>query len=189
MGIAKAALPWDGTTLLDHVVRVIAAAVAGPIVVVRSRDQVLPGLTHPVQVVEDAAEGRGPLQGFATGLRAVGTAADRVFVAATDLPLLRPSVVRCVVAGLVDPHDAVIPMIGGFPHPLTAAYRTDVADRADAMLADGTRSLRALLDALDVVRMDEVALRHDPAVAADDPHLRSFTDVDTPQDLAALADG
>ena len=71
MGRPKAALEWHGSTLLRRVVGLVARAVDGPVIVVRAPGQELPGLPREVEQVEDAREGRGPLQGLAAGLRAV----------------------------------------------------------------------------------------------------------------------
>ena len=75
MGSPKAALEWHGSTLLRRVVGIVARGVDGPVVVVRAPGQELPGLPDGVELVEDAREGRGPLQGLAAGLAAVRDAA------------------------------------------------------------------------------------------------------------------
>src|SRR3954447_22279597 len=82
MGTPKAALEWHGSTLLRHVVGIVARGVDGPVVVVRAPGQDLPSLPANVDVVEDAREGRGPLQGLASGLAAVATSA--AYVSSTD---------------------------------------------------------------------------------------------------------
>jgi len=74
------------------------------------------------------------LLGLATGLAAAGRAAGAAFVCATDLPLLHPAFVRCLVAALrapaADPVDVVLPVVAGTWHPLAAAYRTGLAGEA-----------------------------------------------------------
>ena len=76
MGTPKAALEWHGSTLLRRVVGLVARTVDGPVVVVRAPGQELPALPDGVELVEDAREGRGPLQGLAAGLAAVGDRAE-----------------------------------------------------------------------------------------------------------------
>ena len=97
MGTPKAALEWHGSTLLRRVTGIVARATGGPIVVVRAPGQELPALPRGVEVTEDAREGRGPLQGLAAGLAAVGGRAEVTFVSSTDAPLLHPAFVRLVV--------------------------------------------------------------------------------------------
>src|SRR3954447_17336652 len=71
MGRPKAALEWHGSTLLRRIVGIVARAVDGPVVVVRAPGQALPPLPDAVEVVADAREGRGPLQGRGAGLNTV----------------------------------------------------------------------------------------------------------------------
>ena len=93
MGRPKANLEWHGSTLLHRVTGIVGRAVDGPVVVVRAPDQELPELPPGVRVVEDAAEGRGPLQGLAAGLAAVAGEAELAYVSSTDVPLLHPAFV------------------------------------------------------------------------------------------------
>src|SRR5215218_10460486 len=78
MGTPKAWLEWHGSTLLRRVCGIVARGAGGPVVVVRAPAQELPELPDGVRVVEDAREGRGPLQGLLAELRAVD--ADVAFV-------------------------------------------------------------------------------------------------------------
>src|ERR671933_1300330 len=90
MGSPKAALEWHGSTLLRRVVGIVARGVDGPVVVVRAPGQPLPALPDGVEVVEDAREGRGPLQGIAAGLHAVGARGRPPFVSASHCSPLDP---------------------------------------------------------------------------------------------------
>ena len=96
MGTPKAWLDWHGTTLLRRTCAVVERGTAGPIVVVRAPGQELPELPSAVRIVEDACEGRGPLQGLLAGLSAVEE--EIAFVAATDMPFLHPRFVAAVCA-------------------------------------------------------------------------------------------
>jgi molybdenum cofactor guanylyltransferase len=185
MGEPKAQLPWQGTTLLGHVTGVLAESLPGPVVVVRAPGQWLPAVDEAVRVVEDPHEGLGPLQGIAAGLAAVVKEADVAFVAATDMPFLRPAFVRAAVAALAPDEDAAVPVVHGHRQPLAAAYRTRLASLA-AQLVDEKRLKPALLFARCRVRwLDEDALLSDPLLAATDPHLESVANLNTPEDYAA----
>src|SRR3954470_493537 len=116
MGTPKAALEWHGSTLLRRVAGIVARAVDGPVVVVRAPGQALPSLPANVEVVDDAREGRGPLQGLASGLAAVAT--EAAYVSSTDTPLLHPAFVRRVLRALGDDVDVVLPRAHGYPQPL-----------------------------------------------------------------------
>src|SRR5512133_3266476 len=126
MGTPKAALEWHGSTLLRRVAGIVERGVDGPVVVVRAPGQALPSLPSAVEVVEDAREGRGPLQGLAAGLAALDGRAEAAYASSTDAPLLHPAFVRRVMGALDADVDVVLPRAGGFPHPLAAAYRTSL---------------------------------------------------------------
>ncbi len=124
MGTPKAWLDWHGSTLLRRVCGIVARGTAGPVVVVRAPDQELPPLPDGVRVVDDAREGRGPLQGILAGLQAVD--ADVAFVASVDLPLLHPRFVAAVCRG-AEGVDVAVPHVAGYRQPLAAAYRPALA--------------------------------------------------------------
>ena len=96
MGTPKAWLDWHGTTLLRRACGIVARGAAGPVVVVRAPGQELPPLPAGVRVVEDAREGRGPLQGILAGLEAVD--AERRVRRVGRLPFLHPRFVAAVCA-------------------------------------------------------------------------------------------
>jgi molybdopterin-guanine dinucleotide biosynthesis protein A len=140
MGRPKATLEWHGSTFVRRVSGLVARVADGPVVVVRAPGQELPEL--PFEVVEDAREDEGPLQGIAAGLAALRGRAEIAYVSAVDVPLLDPTFVRRVVEAVGDA-DAAAP---AGPQPLAAAYRIELADTAERLLAEGERRARALLE-------------------------------------------
>ena len=185
MGQPKAALEWHGSTLLRRVVGLVQRGVDGPVVVVRAAGQPLPPLPASVDVLDDESDGRGPLQGMATGLGALQERAEHAFVCSTDLPLLHPAFVRAVTrAG--QGCDVALPVVAGSRQPLAACYRTGLAGRARALLAEGRPRPAFLLEGADVRVLDDLALLADPALAKADPALTSVTGANTPEQYAAL---
>ena len=182
MGTPKAGLEWHGSTLLRRIAGIVARGLEGPVVVVRAPGQALPALPPGVEVVEDAREGRGPLQGLAAGLAAVAATAEIAYASSTDVPLLHPRFVRHVVAALDDGVDVVLPHVGGFPHPLAAAYRTALLPEIDRLIAEDRMRPAFLYEACRVRRLDEAALLTDPALAALDPALDSVLNLNEPAD-------
>jgi len=185
MGTPKATLEWHGSTLLRRVTGIVARATGGPIVVVRAPGQDLPAMAKDVEVAEDAKEGRGPLQGLAAGLAAVDGRAEIAFVSSTDAPLLHPAFVRRVVGALDGEHDVALPQAGGFPHPLAAAYRTELLPSVQQLIAADRMRPAFLFETCRVQRLDEAALLADPAVAAYDPALDSVLNLNEPPDYEA----
>ena len=154
MGTPKAGLEWHGSTLVRHVAGVVGSA-AGPVVVVRAPGQELPTLPDGVRVVEDAREGRGPLEGLRAGLRGLEPAVEAAYVAAVDLPFLTPEAVRRALAALAGGADAAVPRAGGRAHPLAAAYRATVLAVVDGLLAGGRARMGDLLERLEITWLDE----------------------------------
>jgi len=185
MGSPKAALEWHGSTLLRRVCGIVGRAVDGPVVVVRAPGQKLPALPDAVEVVDDAREGRGPLQGLAAGLAAVRDRAAAAYVSSTDVPLLHPRFVARVLAALDDDTDVVLPHVGGFPQPLAAAYRTTLVDTVERLIAEDRMRPAFLFEAVRVRRLDAAALLADPALAALDPELQSVLNLNAPDDYEA----
>jgi molybdopterin-guanine dinucleotide biosynthesis protein A len=185
MGSPKAGLEWHGSTLLRRITGIVGRAVDGPVVVVRAPGQALPALPDDVEVVEDAREGRGPLQGLAAGLAAVRDRAPAAYASSTDVPLLHPRFVRQVLDALGDDADVVLPEIGGFPQPLAAAYRTELADVVERLIAEDRMRPAFLFEACRVRRLGAADLLADPALAALDPELESVLNLNEPGDYEA----
>lgn len=183
MGTAKAALEWHGSTLLRRTLAVLQRVVDGPVVAVAAPGQELPALPPAVEVVADPVEGRGPLQGIATGLAAVDTPV--AFVCSTDLPFLHPVFVRRVLRELTDDLDVVLPVARGFPQPLAAAYRTALAPTVTELIAAGRMRPAMLFEQVRVRRLDDAALVADRELVAADPELDSLLNVNEPADYDA----
>jgi molybdopterin-guanine dinucleotide biosynthesis protein A len=188
MGADKASLLWRGEPLVLHTLRAVQGGLVspsndqlqGPVVVVRAVGQELPLMPDGVEVVDDTEPGRGPLQGLRDALAALAGRTDVAFVAATDLPLLRPELVSLVLDAVQDDVDAAVPVVEGRRHPLAAAYRTSLLGFFDDLLAADERRLGAVLEQCRVRELDEETLR------LADPELASFVNVNAPEDIARL---
>lgn len=182
MGSPKAELEWHGSTLLRRVTGLVARAVDGPVVVVRAPDQGLPYLDGRVEVVADALEGRGPLQGLAAGLAAIDDRAEVAYVSSTDVPLLHPAFVRSVVGAFTDEVDIVLPEIGGYRQPLAAGYRVGLLGTVEELIASDRRKPAFLFERSRVLRLSDADLLRDRLVARLDPDLESVRNLNEPAD-------
>ena len=185
MGSPKAALDWHGSTLLRRVTGLARRTVEGPVVVVRAPGQELPALPASIEVVSDAHEGRGPLQGLEAGLAAVGDRAEVVYVSSTDVPLLHPAFIRHVIGAFTADVDVVLPEIHGFRQPLAAGYRTSLLSQVEALIAAGRLKPAFLFERCRVRRLDDAAMLRDGALAAGDPGLDSVRNLNEPSDYEA----
>jgi molybdopterin-guanine dinucleotide biosynthesis protein A len=182
MGAPKAALNWHGSTLLRRVTGLAQRTVDGPVVVVRAPGQALPAIHPSIVVVSDAREGRGPLQGLAAGLAAIGDRAEVAYVSSTDVPLLHPAFIRRVVDAFTTQVDVVLPEIHGFRQPLSAAYRTSLLPEIEGLIAADKLKPAFLFERCRVLRLDDAAMLRDASVAATDPELASVRNLNEPSD-------
>jgi molybdopterin-guanine dinucleotide biosynthesis protein A len=194
MGLAdrggKAAVMLEGRTLLGHVCNAVRPAV-DRLVVVAAADQPVASLAEIDTVIRDSRPGAGPLAGMADALRTAGADIDRAFVASCDVPLLRTALVRRLLDEVAMPGVAwAVPFVDGHPQVLVSALRPILRGEIEAHLAAGRRDPRGLLDRL-ATQADGDGTRVRLVPAADlldaDPELVSFTDIDTPADLARIA--
>ena len=95
MGRDKASLDFGGEPMLQRIVSLVSQVVnPSRIVVVASSYQVIPELPTSVRVARDRQTGRGPLEGFAAGLRVLQPQCDVVFLTSCDSPRLVPEFVE-----------------------------------------------------------------------------------------------
>jgi molybdopterin-guanine dinucleotide biosynthesis protein A len=183
MGRDKALLPFGpNEVLLQRVVRIVAeAAPAERIVCVAGAHQSLPALPDAVQVVRDVAPQLGPLAGLATGLAALEGRAAAVFACGCDAPLVTPAFVARMFDLLAERQIATV-WDGEHLHPLSAVYRTNVLPIAQSLLAEGARSLMALVDRCIARRVTAAELRDV------DPELDSLANCNTPEDYQRVVE-
>lgn len=185
----KAALVVGGETCLRRVCRAVAAVVPR-VIVVAGQGQTLPPLDLAWEIIRDTTPHAGPLAGIRDGLVQGMARVPRprwAFVASCDVPLLEPAVVRLLVeTARSSAARFVVPMVDGHPQVLAAVVACDLAP-AIASLAAAGRGPRGLLDELVVRQPTAVRFVAAADLAAVDPQLDSFLDIDTPADLARLA--
>ncbi len=185
MGSPKAALDWHGSTLLRRVTGLAMRTVDGPVVVVRAPDQPLPALHSTVEMVSDAREGRGPLQGLAAGLEALQGRAHVAYVSSTDVPLLHPAFIHRVLGAFTPDVDVVLPEVGGFRQPLSAGYRVSLLPQVEALVAADKLKPAFLYEQCRVLRLDDQAMLSDRTLARNDPDLASVRNLNEPSDYQA----
>ena len=174
MGRDKATLagPGGAGTLVEYVVSVVAAR-CEPVFVIAAPGQPLPQLE--ARVIRDEIQGLGPLPATGRGLRAGPTeaGAQYAFVCAVDMPLLAAELIDELTALAIKTDAEVVLPWDGRSHYLAAVYRTDLAERIDALVAAGERKMSALIDASDA---QQIVL----------PDSRALTNVNTDSEFRAL---
>ena len=167
--------PFGGEPLIRRVIGRVRRF-ADSVVVVANDDARVSELDLPdgVDSAVDLFPDMGPLGGIATGLSTART--EWATFCACDMPFVSPALFRSLLS-LRDGYDAVVPVIGGRPEPMHAAYSRTCLDAVVAKIE--ARRLRAS-SFFDDVR---VRLVEEDEVRAADPELRSFFNVNTQADL------
>lgn len=179
MGRDKATLPFGPEFMLQRVVRLVGKVVdPSQIVVVAAPRQPLPTLPIESAVAYDTTEYRGPLEGLASGLRALGARVDAVYASACDVPLLQPAFVERMFQLLGD-YDIAVPFDGQYHHPLAAVYRSPVLGHIQRLLDADRLRPRFLFEEVNTLEVPVDSLREV------DPQLATLENLNHPEDYVA----
>jgi molybdopterin-guanine dinucleotide biosynthesis protein A len=181
MGCSKAALRFGGSTIIERIVTELSAVFAEVVVV--TSPEATPDVSTieraGARVVEDRDPFQGPVGAIADGLRSLDCGA--AFVCSCDLPLIRKEVAAAICAELGEAEFAA-PEIDDRIQPLHAAYSRRSLPQFEGAIGRGERKLRRVIATLRGRVIPELRVRQF------DPTLRSFTNVNTPEEYrAALA--
>ena len=171
MGRDKALLPFAGTPLLLGLIAAMRRLFSR--VLVAGGDPArYPGL--PVPVVPDFFPGRGALAGLHAGIAHATT--PRIFALACDTPFPDPTLIRWL-AGLDPDADWILPHTSSGHEPLFAVYSQACRLPMEKLLAAGKSRILLLAESVRIRLVEEAELRRY------DPELRSFINLNTPEDL------
>ena len=183
MGQNKALLrlTLDGPTLVETVVaRLAEAGYQSPLLVANvPADYAFLGLP----ILPDSVQGKGALGGILTALQR--SPQERVLVVACDMPALNPALLRYMSMQTVG-YDGYVPAWLSPSgerqvEPLHAIYARSCIPEIEGRIREGRLKLSDLLDALNVLYLPEVEMR------GYDPDLLSFSNINTPEEWAAVA--
>lgn len=174
MGRNKALLDVGGSSMVRRTAALLRPLVDDLFLVA---DDAAPYACLGLPVLPDVHHGCGSLGGIHAAV--AGATNALVLCVACDMPHLFAAVPELLLAAADPADDALIPRIGGRPEPLLAVYgRGALPAMERAILGGRLRIVDALLE-LRVRFVDEERIR------AVDPSLRSFVNVNTPEELAA----
>lgn len=172
-GANKALADWKGEPLVRAVVNSQLSVLPKVVVVTKSPSELAFLENGRVRVIEDACADGHPMGGLFTALKGLET--GHAFVAACDMPFVRPELIRALWQSRAD-YDAVIPVWRQKRQPLCGVY-------ARACVGMVRASIEA--DALGISRLfDDLRTRFmlEAEVACVDPQGLSFMDIDTRED-------
>ena len=170
MGCPKHLLPASGGTMVDHIINRLGSLFSEVIVAGRGLD-----LNHKdAMVVEDIRPERSPLIGIISGMKA--SSASNVFVLGCDMPFVKPGLIRLLTSRKDDTNDVVIPVVRGYLEPLCAIYSCTTSDSIEQYLDSGGRKVTGFFQTVRITEIQESEVR------LFDPSLKSFTNLNTPND-------
>jgi len=174
LGQDKAFIDICGLSLVERVVHRLREVV-DEILLVTDRPQAFSFLG--LATTPDLYSGVGVLGGLHAGLSVARTA--YVLAVGCDMPFLRPSLLRYLLS-LRTEADVVMPRIDGYHEPLHAVYSKVCLPHLERAIQTKRRRILHALDGLSVRYVERAAI--EPY----DPELRSFFNVNKPEDLAQL---
>jgi molybdopterin-guanine dinucleotide biosynthesis protein A len=181
MGKNKALLSLpanQAVTFIEHLVSLLERCCSEILIVARDQanasDYRFPG----VRVTFDETPGNGPLMGLYSGLSTVNTA--RALVVAVDLPCVQPALLTFLLSQPLSTDSLLVPLVHNVPQVLLAIYPRSALPIIKDQLLQGRRDLRCLLEVAPVQFVEESQLRQI------DPHLRSFDNINTPEELRQM---
>jgi molybdopterin-guanine dinucleotide biosynthesis protein A len=170
-GSNKAMVEVDGVRLIERAVRVMQALFREVILLTNTpHEYAYLGLP----MVEDLIKGLGPLGGVYTGLETIRC--DAGFFVACDMPFLNQDLIVHLVESRKG-FDVVVPRIGWMIEPLHAVYTKKCLPGIRHLIDVKKYQIVNLFPSIRVRYVDEGEIR------AYDPNLRSFFNINKPQDL------
>lgn len=172
MGMDKAFLQWEGSTLLDRALQ-CARSITPHVTIVGSREK----FEKFAPVIEDKYPDRGPLGGIHAALTA--SPAQQNPVLAVDMPLMPSAFLRYLLEQAIAAPTSwvVIPRASGRLQPLCAIYRREFGGVAENALRAGRNRIDVLFNRLPVRVIEQVELQD----AGFSPSI--FRNLNTPQEL------
>lgn len=172
MGQNKSFVHLDGRPLVERVIeRVVALGL--PVQIIAND----PARYAPfgLPVFTDLIPGKGSLGGLYTAIDRSPTL--WTLCVACDMPFLNTALLASMLGQCQDDWDAVVPVIAGRPQSLHAVYHRRCLPTINAALQRDDLKIQRLLGQLPVHFIDETA------ISTLDPGLRSFINLNTPDEL------
>jgi molybdopterin-guanine dinucleotide biosynthesis protein A len=172
-GVTKSLIEIGGRAIADLQLELLRPLFARVFAVA---NEPAPWRARGVEVVADRIGGAGPLGGLEAALAAAG-GAESVVCVAGDLPFLAPALLTAL-RDRAPAADALAARPGGRAEPLCARYATRLQPDVGRRLAAGRLAVHALLNEVATVWLD------DDQLAVLDPGRTSFSNLNTPEDVA-----
>lgn len=176
MGFDKALVPWRGKPLVSYPLELLSGFFREVVIIARNSGD-YSGLGFPVH--GDLIQARGSLVGLYSGLNAVE--APLALFTACDMPLVTAPLVELIISSFEDGVLAVVPESEFGPEPLLALYSKKCLPLMERLITSGDLKISRLFDSVPVKFIPVEKVREA------DPHLSSFINVNSAEELEKLA--
>ncbi len=174
MGQEKGLVSLKGRPMIAHTLDRVQR-LGLPVMLISRQPELYAQFGLPVYA--DVLSQRGSLIGLHSAL--VHSPTIYTLCVACDMPLLNVDLLRHLIALRPD-QDVVVPRLADRAEPLHALYHRDCLPAMEAQIAQGDMQISRLYAGLRVRYVEEAEIRRF------DPDLHSFTNANTPEELAAL---
>lgn len=175
-GREKALIPLAGKPMIDHIIAAFDGLFA-EVIIVSNQPRLY--FDRDATIVTDLIDTRSSLTGIHAGL--FYSLCNDVFICACDTPLIRPALIATLLDARQDGIDVVVPQTPSGLEPLCAVYAQRCLNPIEHRLKRGDYRIRRFFDRVRVKHVSEKRLR------PTDPNLLSFKNVNSPEDLAEVA--
>lgn len=175
-GRNKAFLRLGGLYFLDRIINTLSNACCELLLATRE-----PALYSEweLKIVEDILQVRSPLTGLHAGL--VNIQADYAFCTSCDTPLLKSEIVQLLIDSIEPGYDVIVPASGTYYQPMCAVYSRRCIPFIEKQLNLGDLKTDHLYEK---IKLKEIPYERFEAI---DPDLKSFFNVNTPEDIRSAA--
>ncbi|MHB8629787.1 MAG: molybdenum cofactor guanylyltransferase [Aggregatilineales bacterium] len=132
---------------------------------------------YHLQTVADILLEQGALGGLYTAI--ISSSTDYTLCVACDMPFLNTALLKNLIDRRAN-WDVVVPRTAGFPEAMHAVYSQACLEPIRRQLTKGQLKASGFYDRVKTLYVEEAEIR------SIDPALRSFINVNTPDDLAAV---
>ncbi len=174
MGTDKSFAPLLGKTLIQHVLARLTP-LGAPIILITNRPDDYAPLGLPM--FGDVIPDKGSLGGLYSAVTHSPT--GHTLCVACDMPFLNPTLLEHLI-GLRQGYDVIVPRINGFPETLHAVYHKTCLGPMREQIEQDRLKIVGFFGQVRVRFVEEAEVKRF------DPDLRSFVNVNTPEELAEI---
>jgi molybdenum cofactor guanylyltransferase len=172
MGTDKSFARLNDRSIFEHVLTRIHELELPTILITNSPDKYA---AYTLPMYQDVFVDQGALGGLYTAIEKSET--DFTLCVACDMPFLNVSLLKYLLSLCTGDWDIVVPRTGGYPETMHAVYSKVCVEPIQKQIAQGKLKASDFFDQVKVLYIEEEVIRQS------DPDLRSFMNVNTPDDL------